>query len=78
MEDHEKNLQFCFDCYNQYGISLNATKCQFLGLKGKLLGHIVSQDGILMDLAKIEVIFLLPLLQTVTYVWAFFEHVGYY
>ncbi len=47
-------------------------------LKGKLLGHIVSQDGILMDPTKIEVIFLLPLPQIVTDVWAFFGHVGDY
>jgi len=66
LEDHEKKLQLCFDCYNQYGIFLNTTKCQFLVLKGKLLGHIVSQDGILMDPAEIEVILLLPLPQTVT------------
>jgi hypothetical protein len=71
LEDHEKKLQLCFDCCNQYGISLNIVKCQFLVLKGKLLGHIVSQDGILMDPTKIEVIFLLPLPQIVMDVWAF-------
>ncbi len=78
MEDHKKKLQLCFDCFNQYGISLNIVKCQFLVLKGKLLGHIVSQDGNLMDPTKIEVIFLLPLPQIVMDVWAFFGHVGDY
>jgi hypothetical protein len=65
LEDHEKKLQLCFDCCNQYGISLNAVKCQFLVLKGILLSHIVSQDGILIDPAKIEVILLLLLPQKV-------------
>jgi hypothetical protein len=78
LEDHEDELQLCFDCCNQYEIFLNATKCQFLVLKRKLLGHIISEDGISMDLAKIEVIFLLPLPQPIIDVQAFFGHVGYY
>jgi hypothetical protein len=39
LKDYEEKLQLYFDRYNQYGISLNVVKCQFLVLKGKLLGH---------------------------------------
>jgi hypothetical protein len=64
-----------FNQCDQYGISLNVDKCQFFTWKRKLLSHIISQDGISMDLAKVEVI---PLSQFVTKVWAFLGHVGYY
>jgi hypothetical protein len=58
LKDHEKKLQLCFDHCNQYGISLNAAKCYFLVLIGKLLGHVLSHDGSSMDPATIEVIIL--------------------
>lgn len=58
LKDHGKKLQLCFDHCIQYGISLKVTKCSALVLIGKLLGHIISQDEISMDLAKIEVIIL--------------------
>ena len=75
---HEECLSKCFAQCKKYGISLNAAKCQFLVPFGKLLGHIVSIHGIMVDPAKVAVIINLPLPDSVTEVRAFLGHVGYY
>ena len=46
MEDLRKVLQRC----QEHGISLNPKKLVFCVIEGKLLGHIVSQEGIRIDL----------------------------
>ena len=76
--DHEDKLARCFAKCKEYGISLNSGKCQFLVPLGKLLGHIVSKDGITTDPAKVYIILALPLPATVKDVRAFLGHVGYY
>ena len=42
------------------GLSLNQTKCAFGGTSGALLGCIVSNEGIAMDLRKIKAIIKAP------------------
>lgn len=44
----------------QLHISLNLKRCIFCVPYGKLLDHIVSKEGVLVDLAKIIVIVNLP------------------
>ena len=51
-EDLEKVLSRC----RQPGISLNSKNYVFFVEEGKLLGHIVSQDGIKIDLERVKVI----------------------
>ena len=50
---HVECLTKCFTKCHEYGISLNATKSQFLVPYGKLLGHIVSVQGMAIDLDKL-------------------------
>eukprot|EP00253_Pinus_taeda_P015687 PITA_15687 len=44
----------------QYGISLNSKKSLFGLEEGKLLGHIISKDGIRIDPVRVEVILQIP------------------
>ena len=44
----------------KYGISLNPKKSLFGLEEGKLLGHIISKDGIRIDSARIEAILQIP------------------
>ena len=39
-----------------YGISLNPRKSNFALEEGKLLGHIISKDGIKIDLERVNAI----------------------
>jgi hypothetical protein len=53
-EEHLKHLKRVFLKCRQFGISLNPKKSQFSLRKGKLLGHIVSAEGVMIDPARVE------------------------
>ena len=55
----------CFTQCSKFGISLDVAKCQFVVPYGKLLGHVVSADGIGVDPDKITLIENFPRPQTV-------------
>jgi len=43
--NHADQLAQCFEQCHKFGISLNASKCQFVVSSGKLLGHIVRKES---------------------------------
>ena len=45
-EDHLIHLKQTFEKFRRFGLSLNPKKSHFVMKEGKLLGHIVSQNGI--------------------------------
>ena len=53
-EEHLSNLRAVFECLKQAGLKLQPTKCAFARKKVEFLGHIVSEDGIATDPAKVE------------------------
>jgi hypothetical protein len=55
-EDHLKHLRKTFLKCRKYGISLNPKKSHFSLREGKLLGHIMSVNGVKIDLARVEAI----------------------
>jgi hypothetical protein len=55
-EQHIQHFRTIFQRCREYGISLNPKKSIFGVDKGKLLGHIISKDGITIDLARVEAI----------------------
>ena len=57
---------------------LNWEKCHFMVQEGVVLGHIVSNKGIEVDKAKVEVIEKLPPPTSVKGVRSFLGHVGFY
>ena len=54
--DHLAALQRFFEKIRQFRLRLNPKKCTFRVTSGKLLGHIVSERGIEVDLEKIKAI----------------------
>jgi hypothetical protein len=48
------HLRKLFERCREYGISLNPKNSTFGVDQGKLLSHIVSKDGICVDLTKVE------------------------
>jgi hypothetical protein len=53
---HLVHLKQTFEKCKKFGLSLNPKKSHFAMQEGKLLGHIVSKDGIKVDPKKIEAI----------------------
>ena len=52
--DHIKHLEKIFFKCRKYGISLNPRKSNFALEEGKLLGHIISKEGIQIDLDRVS------------------------
>ena len=57
---------------------LNWEKCHFMVREGIVLGHLVSERGIEVDKAKIEVIEQLPPLINIKGIRSFLGHAGFY
>jgi hypothetical protein len=57
---------------------LNWEKCHFMVKQGIVLGHVISQQGIEVDKAKVDLISNLPPLRTVKDVRSFLGHAGFY
>ena len=53
---HIVHLKHIFEKCRTYRICLNPEKCVFMVRQGKILGHIVSRNGISIDFKKIKVI----------------------
>lgn len=64
-------------CVN-VNLVLNWKKCHFMVRQGIVLGHIVSDKGIALDKAKIEVIENLQPPKTIREIRSFLGHVGVY
>ena len=58
--EHIGHLKKVFDTCQVYRICLNPEKCKFKVQQGKILGHIVSANGISTDEDNIKVILELP------------------
>ena len=74
LENLDKVLKRCQDTH----LFLNWKKCYFIVREGIVLGHTVSERGIEVDRAKIEVIEQLPPLMNVKGVRSFLGHAGFY
>lgn len=60
-EEHLDHLKKTFDKCRRFGLSLNPKKSIFALEEGKLLGHIVSIDGLKIYLARVQVVQNIPL-----------------
>ena len=60
IEKHAKHLQKCFDECMVVGIYINIATSVFLGPFGKLIGHIISKQGLATNPKKIAIIASLP------------------
>jgi len=74
LENLDKVLQRCEEKH----LVLNREKCHFMVREGIVLGHLVSERGIEVDKAKIEVIEQLPPPMNVKGIRSFLGHAGFY
>ena len=73
-----KNLAKVFQRCEETSLVLNWEKCHFMVTEGIVLGHKVSQKGIEVDRAKIEIIEKLPPPSSVKEIRSFLGHAGFY
>ncbi|GJT81161.1 reverse transcriptase domain-containing protein [Tanacetum coccineum] len=66
------------ECYEDAHLVLNWKKCHFMVKEGILLGHKVSEAGLEVDKAKIDVISKLPPPTNIKGIRSFLGHAGFY
>ena len=78
LKDHIKWLRLMLERCRQIQLSLNIKKCIFATPIGILLGHVVSKEGIKVDIAKIKAIINLKPLVNPKQIRIFLGNIGYY
>ena len=74
---HVSHLKQVFERCRKYGMQLNPRK-SILGIEeGKLLGHIISKDGVKVDPERIEAIKKIPLPKNVKALKSFNGHINF-
>lgn len=64
--------------YQEAHLALSDKKYRLMCKAGVVLAHLISDKGIQVDLAKIEIILSLPIPKTQREVRSFLGHMGYY
>ena len=77
-QEHEQHLRIVLHIMREKQLFAKLSKCDFWIKEVPFLGHIVSVEGIRVDLAKIEAIVSWKLPRNVTEVRCFLGLVGYY
>jgi hypothetical protein len=78
MEEHDEHLRLVLQCLREHKLYGKLTKFSFYQARIHYLGHVISDEGITMDLAKVEAIMEWPTRMNVLEVHSFMVLVGYY
>ncbi|KAK7347615.1 hypothetical protein VNO80_22151 [Phaseolus coccineus] len=77
-DDFLANLVKLLDKCIENDLVLSYEKCHFMVSQGTVLGHIISEKGIQVDHAKLNIISQLPYPSSVRNVRSFLGHAGFY
>lgn len=55
-DSHYEHIRMVLERFEKYNVTINIDKCQFFRKQVSFLGHIISTEGIKMDMAKINTI----------------------
>ena len=77
-EEHANHLRMALQVLREHQIYAKLSKCDFYQRKIRYLGHVISEDGMLVNFEKIEAIVNWPTPKNVTNVRYFMGLVGYY
>jgi hypothetical protein len=77
-EENEQHLRMVLQILSEHQLYAKLSKCSFYQKQIHYLGHIISKDGIVVDLQKIEAIREWSVLKKVTKVISFIGLAGYY
>lgn len=78
LEEHIEKLTKVFQRLREWNLKIQVDKCHFLKKEIEFLGHVVSQDGIKPNPAKIEAIKSFPIPKTTKEIKGFLGLLGYY
>jgi hypothetical protein len=77
-KEHDENLRLVLQCLREHKLYGKLSKCSFYQSRIHYLGHVISGEGITVNLAKVEAIMEWPAPTNVTEVRSFMGLAGYY
>ena len=77
-EEHDEHLRLVLQCLQEHKLYGKLSKCSFYPSRIHYLGHVISDEGIAVDPAKVEAITEWPAPTNVTEVRSFMGLAGYY
>jgi hypothetical protein len=77
-EEHDEHLRLVLQCLREHKLYGKLSKCSFYQSRIQYLGNVISDEGIAVDLAKVEAIMEWPAPMNVTEVRSFMGLSGYY
>ena len=66
MEEHDEHLRLVLQCLREHKLYGKLSKCSYYQSRIHYLGHVISDEGIVVDLAKVEAIMEWPMPTNVT------------
>ncbi len=78
ISEHLQHLQQVVTCLHRAGLTLNLKKCNFIQKSLSFLGHIVTQEGVKTDPAKVSAVESFPIPQSIKDVQRFLGLAGWY
>jgi hypothetical protein len=78
MEEHDEHLRLVLQCLRENKLFGKLSKCSFYQSKIHYLGHVISDEGIIVDPTKVEAIMEWPAPTNVPEVRSFMGLAGYY
>ena len=77
-KEHEEHLRLVLTCLREHKLFGKLSKCSFFQKEIHYLGHIISGEGISVDLKKVKAIKDWPIFKNAHEVHSFMGLVGYY
>jgi hypothetical protein len=77
-EEHDEHLRIVLQTLSKHKLYAKFDKCDFYRKEIQYLGHVISLEGIVVDLEKIKSIMEWPMPKDVVDTWSFTGIIGYY
>ncbi|XP_018855499.2 uncharacterized protein K02A2.6-like, partial [Juglans regia] len=78
LEEHACHLRLALGKLREHQLYAKLSKCEFWLEEVKFLGHVISQEGVAVDLSKVEAVLSWPRPSTVREIRSFLGLAGYY
>jgi hypothetical protein len=77
MREHIQHLQITLDILQSHQLHVKREKCQFGQMEVKYLGHVISQEGVLVDSEKVSAMVQWPKPRNLKAMQGFLGLIGY-
>lgn len=78
LQEHKERMERILTKFEEAGVKIKPSKCELLPVKMRVLGHVISTEGLEVDASKVEIIQKWPIPSNISELRSFLGHAGYY